>query len=82
MGFMEIYKLHLDLVETYKEHKRCNSPFDTQRNYYRDQLLFTKDVAQRVFVLNQIVKLHEKERENLIQWCSETYFKRMSNKNS
>jgi hypothetical protein len=76
MGYLEIYKLHLQLIQTYKDHERRISPFKTQRDYYRDQLLLTEDIAQRIFVINQIVTIHEKERANLIQWCSDTYFKK------
>lgn len=76
MGYLDIYKLHQHLIRTYSEHERCTSPFKSQMNYYWNQLLVTEDIAQRIFVMNQIVKIHEKERANLIQWCSETYFQK------
>ncbi|WMT40500.1 hypothetical protein RE628_25465 [Paenibacillus sp. D2_2] len=75
MDYSEIYDLHIQLLKGYASHKRRgDSPFQREINYYRNQLRFAEDVVQRIFVLNQLVKIHEKERENMIKWCSEEYF--------
>lgn len=33
----------------------------------------TEDVVQKIFVLNQLVKIYEK-REQMMKWCTEEYF--------
>ncbi|ETT47082.1 hypothetical protein C162_18380 [Paenibacillus sp. FSL R7-269] len=75
MNYSQIYELHIQLLKGYASHKRKGeSPYQREINYYRNQLRFAEDIVQRIFVLNQLVKIHEKERENMIRWCSETYF--------
>ncbi|ETT65180.1 hypothetical protein C173_19161 [Paenibacillus sp. FSL R7-277] len=75
MNYSEIYDLHLQLLKAYSAHNnREYTAYQREIDYYTNQLRFAEDMVQRIFVLNQLVKLHEKEREDLIRWCSEAYF--------
>lgn len=75
MNYSEIYNLHMELLKTYASNKKEGySSNQTEINYYRNQLRFAEDMVQRIFVLNQLVKLHEQDRESMIRWCSEAYF--------
>ncbi|SIR66801.1 hypothetical protein SAMN05421578_1302 [Paenibacillus macquariensis] len=34
-----------------------------------------EDIVQRIFVMNQLIKIYERSRESKIKWCSDLYFK-------
>lgn len=75
MNYSEIYDLHLQLLKAYSALNSGEySAYQQEIDYYTNQLRFAEDRVQRIFVLNQLVKIHEKERGDLIRWCSETYF--------
>lgn len=79
MNYSEVYELHLLLLRAYSAlNNEEYSAYQSEIDYYTNQLRFAEDVVQRIFVLNQLVKIHEKERDDLIRWCSETYFNRKS----
>lgn len=73
MGYSEIYDLHINLLRTYTIHKKCDSPFQREINHFTSQLRFAEDTPQRIFVLNQIIKIYEKERNYMIKWCQDRY---------
>lgn len=77
MNYSEVYDLHLQLLRAYSAlNNEEYSAYQAEIDYYTNQLRFAEDMVQRIFVLNQLVKIHEKERDDLIRWCSETYFNR------
>ncbi|OME08689.1 hypothetical protein BSK60_29645 [Paenibacillus odorifer] len=75
MKYKEIYDLHVKLLHVYENNEKYQSPYQTQINYYKRQFFIAEDIVQRIFVLNQLLKIHEKSREVKIKWCSEEYFK-------
>ncbi|WP_405108091.1 hypothetical protein MHH28_28555 [Paenibacillus sp. FSL K6-1217] len=77
MNYSEIYSLHIQLLKAYAANNNGGySAYQREINHYRDQLRYAEDIVQRIFVLNQLVKLHEKEREDMMKWCTEQYFSR------
>ncbi|WP_341282076.1 hypothetical protein [Paenibacillus sp. FSL H8-0537] len=75
MNYDDIYKLHLQLLSIYEKNEQSSSPFQQEINYYKKQLcMFTQDNIQRIFVLNQLIKIHEKTREVLVSSCANQYF--------
>lgn len=75
MNSDDIYKLHLQLLSIYEKNERYSSSHQRQINYFKNQLfMFTEDNVQRIFVLNQILRIHEKTRELLINKCANEYF--------
>ncbi|MEK3875703.1 hypothetical protein [Paenibacillus sp. FSL M7-0420] len=75
MNYSEIYDLHLQLLKAYAAHNNGEySAYQREIDYYTNQLRLAEDMVQRIFVLNQLVKIREKERDGLISWCSDTYF--------
>lgn len=77
MNYDDIYKLHLQLLSIYEKDQRYYGPCQTQIDYYKRQLfMFTEDNVQRIFVLNQLLKIHEKTRETIVKSCADRYFSR------
>ncbi|WP_338555578.1 hypothetical protein [Paenibacillus sp. KS-LC4] len=75
MNYNDIYKLHLQLLSIYENNDQSSAPFQQEINYYKKQLfMFTQDNVQRIFVLNQLIKIHEKTREVLVSSCANQYF--------
>jgi len=38
--------------------------------------MFAEDNVQRIFILNQLLKIHERTREVLVKKCADQYFLR------
>ncbi|WP_313640564.1 hypothetical protein [Paenibacillus sp.] len=75
MNYKDVYKLQLQLLSIYEKNERYSAPYQKQINYYKRQLyLFAEDNVQRIFVLNQLLKIHEKTRAMLVNSCAEYYF--------
>ena len=75
MNYEDVYKLHLQLLSIYEKNQRYSGPHQRQIDYYKRQLfMFAEDNVQRVFVLNQLLKIHEKTREMLVSSCADRYF--------
>ncbi|MEK4290409.1 hypothetical protein [Paenibacillus sp. FSL P4-0502] len=72
MTYKEIYDLHIQLLYVYEKRQ---GPYQKQLNYFKGQFFIADDIVQRIFVLNQLLKIHEKNRRFMIKWCSEEYFK-------
>lgn len=75
MSYKEIYDLHVQLLHTYEKHEKYQGQYQRDINYFKRQFFLTEDVVQKIFVLNQHVKIHEKERVQIVKWCSDKYFK-------
>ena len=75
MSYKEIYDLHVQLLHTYEKHEKHQGSYQREINYFKRQFFLTEDVVQKIFVLNQLLKIHEKERAQIVKWCSEKYFK-------
>jgi hypothetical protein len=76
MSYEEIYKLHFHLLKIYEENEKHSSPYQSEIDNFKRQLnLFSEDIVQRIFVMNQLIKIYEKSRESKIKWCSDLYFK-------
>ncbi len=75
MTYKEVYDLHIQLLHIYGKSEKHQGPYQNQINYFKRQFFFTEDIVQRIFVLNQLIKIHEKRREQIIKGCSEKYFK-------
>jgi len=73
--YKEIYDLHIQLLHVYENNEKYQGPYQTQINYFKRQFFIAEDIVQRIFVLNQLIKIHEKSRELKIKRCSEEYFK-------
>lgn len=73
---MATYKeiFDLQLLHIYEKNEMHQGVNQKQINYFKKQLLLTEDIVQRIFVLNQLMKIHELEREQFVKWCSEEYF--------
>ncbi|KJD44174.1 hypothetical protein [Paenibacillus terrae] len=66
---IQLQLINKDVVKVKKEHV----PEDI--NFYNRQLnFFSENIVQKIFVLNQLIKIYEKNREPKIKWCSETYY--------
>lgn len=77
MNYEEVYKLHLQLLSVYEKNARYSGGRQQQLNYYKNQLfMFAEDNVQRIFVLNQLLKIHEKTRGILVSNCADRYFSR------
>lgn len=75
MRYKEIFDLHVQLLHVYENNEKYQGPYQTQINYYKRQFFIAEDIVQRIFVLNQLLKIYEKSRAFKIKWCSEEYFK-------
>lgn len=79
MTYDDIYKLHLQLLNIYEKNQKCPVPHQKEVNYFKNQLfMYAEDIVQRIFVLNQLLKIYEKNREFQIKWCSDEYFSKVS----
>ncbi|OMD17303.1 hypothetical protein BJP50_16285 [Paenibacillus odorifer] len=74
MSYKEIFDLHVQLLSIYEKNRNSSSPYQQEINFYKRQYFFTQDIVQKIFVLNQLVILHEKSRKEQIKWCSKEYF--------
>ncbi|OMD38086.1 hypothetical protein BSK56_30710 [Paenibacillus borealis] len=83
MNYDDVYKLHLQLLSIYEKNERYSRNHQIQIDYYKRQLImFTEDNVQRIFVLNQLLKIHEKTREDLVNRCANHYFSKDVNADS
>ncbi len=77
MNYDEVYNLQLQLLSLYEKNVRHFGANKRQIDYYKQQLfMFAEDKVQRIFVLNQLLKIHEKTREALVKDCADRYFSR------
>ncbi|WP_342565428.1 hypothetical protein NST84_09975 [Paenibacillus sp. FSL R7-0345] len=77
MNDEEVYRLHLQLLNVYEKSIRPSGASQRQIDYYKQQLfMYAEDNVQRIFVLNQLLKLHEDSREFLVKDCADRYFSR------
>jgi hypothetical protein len=67
--------MHVQLLSLYEKNMKSSFPYQREINYYKRQFYFTQDIVQRIFVLNQLILLHEKSRAEQIKWCSKEYFR-------
>ncbi len=75
MNYDDVYKMHLQLLSIYEKNERYSGTYQTQIDYYKRQLfMFAEDNVQRVFILNQLLKIHERTREVLVKRCADQYF--------
>ncbi|NOU80342.1 hypothetical protein GC101_15840 [Paenibacillus sp. LMG 31459] len=74
MTHKELYDLHMQLLFDYEKYNNCLSSNQRDINYYKQQFFIAQDIVQRIFVLNQLLNLHEKSRAQHIKWCSGGYF--------
>ena len=75
MDYDDVYKLHLQLLSIYEKNERYSGSNQRQINYYKQQLfMFAEDNVQRIFVLNQLLKIHGNTRKALVDNCAERYF--------
>ncbi|CAH1057606.1 hypothetical protein [Paenibacillus pseudetheri] len=75
MNYDDVYRLHLQLLSIYEKNERYSSSHQQQISYYKKQFfMFAEDNVQRIFVLNQLLKIHEKTREVLVDSCADRYF--------
>lgn len=75
INYKEIYKLHIQLLEVYEKNKNGSNLYQKDIQFYNRQLgFFCENMVQRIFVLNQLIKIYEKDREFLIKGCSDAYF--------
>lgn len=57
-----------------RNQKDCQAYQKDINFYYRQLNFFCENIVQKIFVLNQLIKIYEKNREPQIKWCSETYY--------
>lgn len=77
MNYDDVYKLHIELLKLYEKNERYSGPYQREINYYKRQLyMFAEDNVQRIFVLNQLLKIHENTRKILVDGCAKQYFAR------
>lgn len=62
-------------IEGYRPNKGTKLAIFAARCIENGILIMTEDVIQKIFVLNQLIKTHEKGREQIVKWCSEEYFR-------
>ncbi|TKH41508.1 hypothetical protein C1I60_19340 [Paenibacillus terrae] len=71
----ELYKLHIQLLEVYEKSRNGSRLFQKEIHFYNRQLgLFSENIVQKIFVLNQLIKIYEKDREFQIKGCSDAYY--------
>ncbi|ASA19819.1 hypothetical protein B9T62_02760 [Paenibacillus donghaensis] len=70
MTYKEAYDLHVQLLHVYEQNLENSHPYRTQINHFKKQFYIAEDMVQRIFVLNQIIKIHEARKEQLIHVCS------------
>jgi hypothetical protein len=71
MSYKEIYDLHVQFLHTYEKHEKHQGPYQREINHFIRQFFLTEDVLQKNFVLNQLVKIHEKGRAEIVKWFRE-----------
>ncbi|OKP97678.1 hypothetical protein A3849_14315 [Paenibacillus sp. P46E] len=59
MSYKEIYDFHVQLLHTYEKNEKHQGPYQRDIDYFKRQFFLTEDVVQKIFVLNQLVKIHE-----------------------
>lgn len=74
MTYKEVYDLHVQLLHSYEKYEKHQGPYQSQIDFFKRQFFLTEDIVQQIFVLNQLIKIHEKRREQIIKCCSEKYF--------
>ncbi|AET57182.1 hypothetical protein HPL003_01990 [Paenibacillus terrae HPL-003] len=75
INYKDIYNLHIQLLDVYERNQKDRHPYQKDINFYYRQLnFFSENIVQKIFVLNQLIKIYEKNREPQIKWCSETYY--------
>ncbi|MEE4570749.1 hypothetical protein V2U94_24340 [Paenibacillus polymyxa] len=75
INYKEIYNLHIQLLDVYERNQKERHPYQKDINFYNRQLnFFCENIVQKIFVLNQLIKIYEKNREPQIKWCSEIYY--------
>jgi len=74
--YKEVYDFHMQLLLIYEKNQNSSNLYQREINYYKRQFYIAEDIVQRIFVLNQLIILHEKSRSEQIKWCSEEYFNR------
>ncbi|MDQ0195531.1 hypothetical protein J2T20_003918 [Paenibacillus wynnii] len=60
--YKEVYEIHNQLLHINEKREKHQGPYQNQINYFKRQFFFTEDIVQRIFVLNQLIKIHEKRR--------------------
>lgn len=77
MEYKNVYELHLQLLSIYEKNTKYSGTDQSQINYYKRQLfMFAEDNVQRIFVINQLLKIYEENREVLVKSCADQYFSR------
>lgn len=56
----EIYDLHIQLLHTYEKYGENQGLYQREIKHFKRQL----------FMLHQLIKIHERSREQLVKWCS------------
>lgn len=74
MTYKDIYDLHIQLLQIYEKSEKYQGAYQKKINYYKKQFFMTEDIVQKIFVLNQLIKIYEERRGRIVQWCSEEYF--------
>lgn len=54
-------------LHTYEKYEKYQGQYQREINYFKRQFFLTEDVVQNIFVLNQLVKIHEKERAQIVK---------------
>lgn len=66
MNYENVYELHLQLLKVYEKNTKHSGAYESQINYYKRQLfIFAEDNVQRIFVINQLLKIYEKIEKSL-----------------
>lgn len=75
MKYSDIYELHLQIFQAYEIQTKHPFPEQTKIDYFKRQLnIFAEDIVQRIFVLNQLIKIYEENRITLVNGCKKQYF--------
>ncbi|KWX80042.1 hypothetical protein AML91_01660 [Paenibacillus jilunlii] len=74
LTYKEVYDLHEQLLLIYEKNRKSPSPYQREINHYKRQFYIAQDIVQRIYVMNQLIILHEKSRGEQIKWCPKEYF--------
>ncbi|OME71508.1 hypothetical protein BSK65_10735 [Paenibacillus odorifer] len=74
MTYKDVYDLYIQLLHIYEKNEKYQGAYQKKIDYYKRQFFLTEDIVQKIFVLNQLIKIYEEKRGRIVQCCSEEYF--------
>lgn len=59
MTYKDVYDLHIQLLHIYEKNEKYQGAHQKKINYFKRQFFMTEDIVQKIFVLNQLIKIYD-----------------------